>query len=303
MASLKSTVTEESKKYRRGMYTQDITRRHRAAIVIAIDQSCSMGMQVNLGGLSLTKSELVSIVTGQLIDELIMRSHRDNTYRHYYDIAIVGYSGNSVYPLIGEELAFYPITTLATSKVRRKQYTFTQRTLSRGLNLVCEYISIWVEPRNEGDTPMYKMINCVTELVEEWCNKEENVDSFPPLVFNITDGEASDADYDMLRGAAARLKATGTRDGNTLFINCHLSTNTLHASVLFPNLREVPISIRQAYLMMDMSSLMPEQFNAYILECRATFSEPPYVAMSYNASIAELVAMLNIGTRSLVMGL
>ena len=285
------------------MYTQDITRRHRAAVIIAIDQSCSMGQELKLGGMAMTKAEVVSIVTGQLIDELIMRSRRDNSYRHYYDIALIGYSNDKVYSLIGEKPAFYPITALAHYNVRRKQYTFTQRSLFRGSNLICEDISMWVDPRAEGSTPMYKMINCVTDLVSEWCSKEENADSFPPIVFNITDGEASDADYDMLRGAASRLKATGTRDGNTLFVNCHISTNTLHNSVLFPSHREVPIGFRQAHLLMDMSSLLPEQFNAYISECRSDFSSPPYVAMSYNASISELVAMLNIGTRSLVMGL
>ena len=54
---------------------------------------------------------------------------------------------------------------------------------------------------------------------------------------------------------------------------------------------------------MDMSSVMPEPFHAYIRECRSSFSQPPYIAMGYNASMSELVAMLNIGTRSLKVGM
>jgi hypothetical protein len=54
---------------------------------------------------------------------------------------------------------------------------------------------------------------------------------------------------------------------------------------------------------MEMSSIMPEQFNRYICECRPNFGHPPYVAMSYNASMSELIAMLNIGSRSLILGL
>lgn len=168
---------------------------------------------------------------------------------------------------------------------------------------MCEDVSMWIEPRAEGSTPMYKMINCVIELVRAWCDKEENRESFPPLVFNITDGEASDANYDMLRSAAMRLRKTGTQDGETIFANVHISSDTAHSPILFPSVLEVPLSIRHAHLLMDMSSIIPEQIHSYICNCRRNYSQPPYIAMSYNSSISELVAMLNIGSRSPIMGL
>lgn len=285
------------------MYTQEITRCHRAAIVIAIDQSSSMNGQMELRGWNITKAEAVSMVTGRLIDELIMRSHRDNGYRHYYDIALVGYSDDRVYPLFGEDLTFCPITQLATHQVRRISYMLSYNTLNCGVRPFCEDVSLWVEPRAQGSTPMYRMINRVTDLVAEWCAREENCDSFPPLVFNITDGEASDANYDMLRSAALRLRDTGTNDGKTLFMNIHISSNTKQAPVVFPTALEVPSSIRYAHLLMEMSSVMPEQLNDYIRECRLHFGQPPYIAMSYNASMSELIAMLNIGSRSLITGI
>ena len=285
------------------MYSQEITRRHRAAIVIAIDQSCSMSGRMVLNGWDLSKAEVVSMVVGRLIDELILRSHRDGGYRHYYDIALLGYSGESVYSLLGNEIMFYPITILAGREVPRTTYALSYRTLRSGNHTFQEEVSLWVEPAAHGATPMYKMICAATELVAEWCAKEENSESFPPLVFNITDGEASDASYDMLRGAAHRLQNTGTSDGNTLFVNVHISSDTGHAPILFPNIHEVPLSIRHAHLLMDMSSVMPEPLHPYISECRAGFSKPPYIAMSYNASMSELVAMLNIGSRSLTVGL
>ena len=285
------------------MYTQEITRRHRAAIVIAIDQSCTMGGRMMLNGWDLSKAEVVTMVVGRLIDELIMRSHRDNGYRHYYDIALLGYSGDSVYSLLGDEMMFYPITTLAGREVPRTTYALSYRTLHSGNHTFREEVSLWVEPSAHGATPMYKMICAATSLVAEWCAKEENKDSFPPLVFNVTDGEASDASDDMLRSVSSRLKQTGTRDGNTLFVNIHISSDTCHTPILFPNIHEVPLSIRQTHLLMDMSSIMPESLHPYICENRANFSKPPYIAMSYNASMSELVAMLNIGSRSLVVGL
>lgn len=256
-----------------------------------------------LNGWDLSKAEVVSMVVGRLIDELILRSHRDGGYRYYYDIALLGYSGESVYSLLGNEIMFYPITILAGREVPRTTYALSYRTLRSGNHTFQEEVSLWVEPAAHGATPMYKMICAATELVAEWCAKEENGKSFPPLVFNITDGEASDANYDMLRGAAHRLQNTGTSDGNTLFVNVHISSDTGHAPILFPNIHEVPLSIRHAHLLMDMSSVMPEPLHPYISECRAGFSKPPYIAMSYNASMSELVAMLNIGSRSLTVGL
>lgn len=287
----------------RDIYSQEITRKHRAAIVIAIDQSSSMSGGIELQGCNISKAEAVSMVTGQLIDELIMRSYRDGNYRHYYDIALIGYSQDRVYSLLGDRIAFYPITGLAGRNVARTSYRFPHNTMEKGICYFTEEISMWVEPRAEGATPMYKMLNCVTELVEEWCSKEENSESFPPLIFNVTDGEVSDGSEDMLRSAALRLRKSGTKDGNSLFMNIHISSDSSHKPILFPTPCEVPLAIRYAHLLMDMSSVLPEPFNQYVKECRQYFAQPPYIAMSYNASMSELVAMLNIGTRSLTIGL
>lgn len=262
-----------------------------------------MGEGMILNGWNLSKAEVVSMVAGRLIDELILRSHREGEYRHYYDIALLGYSGTSVYSLLGDELKMVPITELAVRKVRRMHYALSYNTINRGRLPMHEEVSMWVEPRAQGNTPMFRMITTVTQMVEEWCAREENRDSFPPLVFNVTDGEASDGSADMLRSASRALKQTATNDGNTLFVNVHITANTNHAPVIFPNIYEVPISIRQAHLLADISSIMPEQFHRYIGECRHSFARPPYIAMSYNASMSELVAMLNIGSRTLNMGI
>ena len=284
------------------MYSKEITRKNRTAIVIAIDQSSSMSGKMAMNGWAIPKSEAVAMVTGKLIDELLLRARRDIGYRDYYDIALLGYSEDRVYSLLGDEVAFHPITALALRSVPRQPYTLPYVTLNKGIVSICEEVSMWVKPRAQGATPMYKMITRVTQLVKEWCAREENRNSFPPLVFNITDGEASDCNYDMLRGAAARLRETGTTDGNTLFVNVHISSDTNHAPMAFPTHLEIPHSVRYAELLMDMSSIMPTRFNPYILKCRERIAEPPYLAMSYNASMPELITMLNIGSRSLLIG-
>lgn len=281
------------------MYSQEITRAHKAAIVIAIDQSCSMGGRMVVDGWNISKAEAVAMVAGRIIDELILRSKRDNTIRDYYDIAIVGYSDGEVYSLLDNDFGFAPIAQLAKREVAHTSYLLSHLTLN-GVSSFYEDVSLWVKPRAEGDTPMYKMFTRVHEIVERWCLEESHRESFPPIVFNITDGEASDADEEVLRGAAHRLMQSGTNDGNTLLVNIHISSNTLHPPIIFPSEGELPLSDRYALLLKDISSVMPKQFTSQIMECRTNsynFADA-YYAMSYNASITELIAMLTIGTRS-----
>ena len=75
------------------MYTQEITRKHRAAFVLVLDQSTSMQQQVQFGRLTATKAEVVAYTANALITELIDRCRRADGVRDYYDIAVIGYSG------------------------------------------------------------------------------------------------------------------------------------------------------------------------------------------------------------------
>lgn len=282
------------------MYSQEITQAHKAAIVIAIDQSCSMSGRMDVDGWDISKAESVAMVAGRIIDELILRSKRDNAIRDYYDIAIVGYSDGEVYSLLGGEFDFVPIAQLTNREVEHTTYLLSHLTLN-GVSDFYEDVSLWVKPRAQGDTPMYKMILRVTEMVEAWCLEESHRESFPPIVFNITDGEASDADEEMLRRAAHRLMQSGTNDGNTLFANIHISSNTLHPPLIFPTESELLFTDRYSQLLKDISSVMPKQFLPHIMECRNQSYNPfgsAHYAMSYNSSITELIAMLTIGTRS-----
>lgn len=282
------------------MYSQEITRAHKAAIVIAIDQSCSMGGRMAVDGWDISKAESVAMVAGRIVDELILRSKRDDTIRDYYDIAIVGYSDGEVYSLLGDHFGFDSVVQLNKRVVPHTSYLLSHRTLN-GVKNLYEDVSLWVKPRAEGDTPMYKMITRVSEMVEAWCNEEAHRESFPPIVFNITDGEASDGDEEMLRRAAHRLKQISTNDGNTLFVNIHISSNTLHPPLIFPTERELLLTDRYAQLLKEISSVMPGQFLSHVMECRnENFGscDTAYYAMSYNSSITEIIAMLTIGTRS-----
>ena len=83
------------------MYTQSITRRHRTAFLLAIDGSGSMAEEIRFRGRTSTKAEAVAAIANELLFELIERARRSDGVRDYYDIALIGYSGDDeVYPLL-----------------------------------------------------------------------------------------------------------------------------------------------------------------------------------------------------------
>ena len=57
-------------------YTQSITRRHRTAFLIAIDQSGSMAEELTFRGIRQSKAAAVAEVTNSLLTELLLRATR-----------------------------------------------------------------------------------------------------------------------------------------------------------------------------------------------------------------------------------
>src|SRR5438445_8511671 len=51
---------------------------------------------------------------------------------------------------------------------------------------------VWFDPYSKGGTPMCAALKEATRIVETWC--QEHPKGFPPIVINITDGEATDGD-------------------------------------------------------------------------------------------------------------
>ncbi len=281
------------------MYEKEITRRHRTAFVIAIDQSQSMMEEISFNGATLSKAAAVAEITDNLINELILRARRDDGIRDYYDIALIGYSGDEVYPMFDPARNFIPV-----SELRRYEPHCTEvcreRILPNGeRHLHTERVHHWITPRAEGDTPMYEALLYIRDMVAEWCNNPQNAESFPPVIFNITDGICSDCNERELLAITEQIRNLSTLDGNVLLINIHLASGNGVRGAIFPSDSEIDADNHGLRLLAECSSIMPEPFNALIRAQRGNFAIPPFRALSYNASITELITMLNIGSRSI----
>ena len=281
------------------MYTQSITRERRTAFVIAIDCSGSMVEEITFDSRKMSKSEAVSEVTNRLIFELIERARRSDGVRDYYDVSVVGYSGEGVCSMLDGAADFVPIDTLSAMDVSVKERMVECRLPSGEVALRRVATPCWVKPCANGETPMFEALLYIRDILSKWVCRVDNVDSFPPMVFNITDGESSDASPQELLAVCEQIKSLHTTDGNVLLVNIHITNSSCNQPLIFPTQEQASYINRYAQLLYDASSQMPECMNDAIRGMKHCGARPPFRGMSCNASIVELLTIFNIGSMSI----
>ena len=281
------------------MYTQSITRSRRTAFFLAIDCSGSMAEPIRFRGRPTTKAEAVASVANGLLFELLERARRSDGVRNYYDIAVLGYSGDDeVSSLLPGDRDTLSVTELAAVRPDVRRETVECHLPDGGIALRELPVPVWIEPRAAGQTPMCEALRRIRDLAAAWCADPSHAECFPPIVFNITDGEATDCDDAELRAVAGQIKSLRTADGNVLLVNIHIAAGDTPHTVFFPSAEEASYPNRYAEVLYDCSSPMPEVFNEAIREAKGPGALPPFRGMSFNASAEELITMLNIGSIS-----
>ena len=275
------------------MYTARITREHRTAFIILCDHSGSMAEEVEYGGTVSSKADALAAIINMMLEELINRSRREEGIKDYFDIGLIGYSGEGVKMLLPDERKL----TTATQLSRMPAKVVRQRVMrrlpdGRETSAVVERRQ-WVGACAAGSTPMYAALCRAEALARSWCRNPKNHDSFPPIIINITDGEATDASPAELLACTERIKSLSTGDGNALLFNIHISGNGPRISL--PGKDAQLPDIPHARLLYDMSSNLPECYNEMI-EYGSRTGHAPYRAVSYNCPIDELYGMLSLGT-------
>ena len=162
--------------------------------------------------------------------------------------------------LIGNELSRVPVQR--------------ERRLPDGSTVVSSVCQkIWVEPYAGGKTPMYHALTECYRLCKAWCGAKAHRKSYPPTIFNITDGESSDGDDFKLQEIADSIKATLYR-GRCCAADQypHLFRCGAFARVVSRIEKELPDQ-RYARLLYDMSSEMPAIYNESIVQLRGRDGE------------------------------
>lgn len=283
------------------MYQQQITQRHRTAFILLFDCSASMKGPTLLSDMEVSKAEAASLMGNLIIDELIERASRNHTLCNYYDIAIFGYQGDSVFSFLPESLGdgFASVEYLAKVAPKHKTLFLNQKLDNGGVISVPFVYRPWVRIRPQGCTPMHEALATTRDMLRKWCSEQENRMSFPPMVINITDLTCTGTKRDELVSIAQSIKETSTLDGNTLLINVHLETCYDDVErILFPSESSHGVNSRINQTLFEMSSTIPDNI-AKILETIGSRSNtPPYRAIAINTSPAEILLTLNIGAES-----
>lgn len=154
---------------------------------------------------------------------------------------------------------------------------------------VTRHMPVWLRPHAGMETPMCQALDYAARCVGQWIDRHPA--SFPPIIVNISDGEASDGDPEPL---ARELMSLRTSDGQALLFNCHLS-ETAAAPIQYPD-RENALRNGHARQMFRMSSVMPEGARAHANGLGIPVG-PESRCCVFNADIVSLVQFLDIGTR------
>lgn len=279
------------------MYTRQISRSARTAFIIALDLSGSMNGESLAIRNSRTKAEAVCSIVNELLFELIARARRSDRVRNYYDIAVIGYSGQGIEPLLADEW-FIPVDRL--DRISPERYTVTSEAVDPNGGTLYRKIELprWIAPRAEGRTPLYKVFTKIYDLTKQWCAAPCNAESVPPTIFNITDGEASDAGEKEVEDICERIRQLGTKEGRALLFNVHLSSAPEAPAMLFPTRRDRTSMGRLGRLLFDCSSQIPKVLEERVREINRTAEPGPFRAMSYNCSPTKALAILTIGSCS-----
>jgi hypothetical protein len=295
-------------------YSAEISRSNPSCFLFLIDQSGSMQDFIDPAGAPAvdrppgadapptaapsgrTKAQGVADAINRLLQNLVIKCAKSEGVRDYYHVGVLGYGGdmtaNRVEPafsgaLAGRELV--PIGEIANSPARIDERTKKVDDGAGGLVEQKIKFPIWFEPVANGGTPMSQAFNRAHSILRGWIG--QHAPSFPPIVINITDGEATDGDP---AAAAELVKSLATNDGNCLLFNVHISSRG-GAPLEYPD-AEGSLPDEFSRLLFNMSSILPTYMQAMARQegIRATETTRGFV---FNADMVAVIRFLDIGTR------
>jgi hypothetical protein len=270
-------------------YQADISRSNPGCFLFLLDQSGSMSDAFSGAGGGHSKADELATIINRLLASLVIRCSKDEGVRDYFDVGVIGYGGTGVATALANAQPIVPISQLANDPLRVEDRVQKIPDGAGGLVEQTVKFPIWVDPRAEGGTPMTQAFAHGKDALAGWVDQHRG--AFPPVVFNITDGEATDGDPST---TAAALRGLGTDDGTALLFNVHLSERRA-PTVEFPSSDEsLPDSF--AKRLFGMSSTLPPHLQTAARQ-EGYAVEDGTRGFVFNADAAAVIQFLDIGTR------
>jgi hypothetical protein len=238
------------------------------------------------------KADVVSDAINRLITDLGIKCAKEEGVRDYFHVAVIGY-GQTVGSAFQGDLAgrdLVPLSEVSDKPARVEERIKKISDGAGGFVEVSSTFPVWMDPTANNGTPMCRALALADSLIAKWV--EEHPTCFPPIVLNLTDGEANDGDPTDL---AKSLQTRTSVDGTALLFNLHVS-GTNASSVTFPENSD-GLPDKYAKTLFNMSSVLPSYMRSYAAELGFNVGEGAR-GFVYNADIAAVVQFLDIGTRA-----
>ncbi len=273
-------------------YQAEISRKNPGCFLFLIDQSESIEDPFGGGEDGRRKAEELATILNKLIHNLCIRCAKSDSIYDYFHVGVLGYSEESCKPALGGELSgrsLVPIGELASKPLRIEERIKKSDDGAGGVMDQTVKFPVWFDPYWKGGTPMCAALKEATRIVETWC--QEHPKGFPPIIINITDGEATDGD---LVAEARKLTAVGSDDGSVLLLNIHLSSTAGPSVELPTNANKLPD--QHAKQLFEASSTLTPFMVARAKELGMPAAENSR-GFIFNAQPLHVIHFLDIGTR------
>jgi len=272
-------------------YQAEISRTNPSCFLFLIDQSGSMSDPFGGGESNKRKADGVADAINKILQNLVIKCAKNEGVRDYYHVGVIGY-GASVGSAFAGSLAgkdLIPISQVANSPTRIEERTKKVEDGAGGLVDQVIKFPIWFDPIANGETPMCRALEQAKAIVEGWITQHPSC--FPPIVINITDGEATDGDPSNI---ANEIKSLASSDGNVLLFNVHLSSQRANP-IEYPDSDDA-LPDEFARLLFSMSSILPTHIQNAAKQEGYHISEASR-GFVFNADIVSVIRFLDIGTR------
>ena len=293
-------------------YNAEISRTNPTCFLFLVDQSSSMN-DPWVTGSGKSKAEGVADILNRLLQTLVLRCARAEGIRDFFHIGVIGY-GNRVGPVLcrppincepeammhappategasaqGGNECLIPVSEVANKPLRVETRTKQVDDGAGGLVAQTVKFPVWFEPVAYGPTPMGEAFDMAWNVLVDFLNQYPNC--YPPMVINITDGEATDEDPEP---RATTIRKLSYADGPTLLFNMHISTLS-DAPILFSD-KEAGLPDDYAQMLFRMSSLLPPRMWNEARKDGFRMSEHSR-GFAFNADFGSVIKFLDIGTR------
>jgi hypothetical protein len=261
-------------------YEAEITRDNPGCFLFLIDQSGSMADRIGDKKGGKTKAQGVSEAINDFLQNLITKCTGPDGVLDYFHVGAIVYA-DKVEPGFTGALANRDLVPLSD----------LTKYLSAGTGTEKNALPLPFGPVGEGTTRMCAALKRAHEVLEDWVQRHPI--SFPPIVINITDGEATDGNP---IEPAHRIASLTTKDGNVLIFNCHISARKA-TPILFPH--DAKALPGYGPRLFQMSSILPPKFRAAAKDLNFDIYDDTR-GFAFNAELTDLVRFMDIGKHTLI---